>query len=528
MTEHSGALGDLLQIQHSALGDDEAMNLAAMIVDLASDAGDDTALVQALALLDELAARPLSPSNDARLEYYRANAWSGRRATQVQTWPWVSEAIDNELLALRRALNHPAFAQLHRVQKAQIHTNHGNLLNHIGRFVEAIEAWDHALALVPKMAMANGNRGIGLAWYASRLYDPGHSALLAASARSAFGIALANDALIESEGLEPALKMFGAYATSIDRQMDVQAVEDSVMGRHFPLGRSKSERDYRQWCLTERLFLNPLNDICADPIAAHDVLTLPTLVEVGLGREDNGPPLAIRYYNLLKQEYVTARYALYEALTSRSVHFSDRGVLLHDTLDFPAFGFAVERAKLAFRTAYAILDKVGYFLNSYLSLGHAERQVSFRNVWFASTSGRNNPLHQCFVDAGNWPLRGLFWLSKDIFDDAFKSVTMPDARELYDLRNHLEHKYVSVHDNVLAEMALSRRKSIPSLYDIGFDDLTARALRQLKLSRASLIYLSLGVHTEEARREAERGADGLKMSMSLYTIRDNDKRRDPW
>lgn len=529
MTQSFSPLGALLQIDPMVLDDAKAMDLAAAIVDLATDEGDDLALAQALAMLDDLTARPLSPTNAARAEYYRANAWSGRRLIQSQGWPWISEAIDNELLALRRALNHPGFSGLHRVRQAQIHTNHGNLLNHIGRFVEAVEAWDLAIALVPKMAMAHGNRGIGLTWYAGRLYDPGHGALLAAAARRAFDGALAPDALLDSEGLDGALQTFGEYAVSIDRQIDVQGVEDSFANRQFSLGRSRIEREYRRWCLDKRLFLNPLNDISNDPISAHDVLSLPTLVEIGLGdREDFGPPLAIKHYNLLKQEYVTARYALFEALTLRTVHFSDRGVLLHDTLDFPAFGFAVERAKLAFRTAYSTLDKIGYFLNSYLALGHPERQVSFRNVWFTSTGSKNKPLHSFFIDAGNWPLRGLFWLSKDIFEDAFKSVTTPDARELHDLRNHLEHKFVSVHDHVLSDMALRKRKPTPGLYDIDFDDLTARALRQLKLSRAALIYLSLGVHAEEVRREAERGPGGLSIPMSLYNVRDTDKRRDYW
>lgn len=252
------------------LDEAKAMDLAAAIVDLATDEGDDLALVQALAMLDDLTARPLSPTNAARAEYYRANAWSGRRLIQPQGWPWISEAIDNELLALRRALNHPGFSGLLRVRQAQIHTNHGNLLNHIGRFVEAVEAWDRAIALVPKMAMAHGNRGIGLAWYAGQLYDPGHGALLAAAARRAFDAALGPDALLESEGLDGALQAFGEYAVSIDRQIDVQAVEDSVANRQFSLGRSRKERDYRRWCLDERRLIGILKPAPATDIVDED------------------------------------------------------------------------------------------------------------------------------------------------------------------------------------------------------------------------------------------------------------------
>lgn len=118
MTQPSSPLGALLQIDPMVLDEAKAMDLAAAIVDLATDEGDDLALVQALAMLDDLAARPVSPTNAARAEYYRANAWSGRRLIQPQGRPWISEAIDNELLALRRALNHPGFSGLHRIRQA--------------------------------------------------------------------------------------------------------------------------------------------------------------------------------------------------------------------------------------------------------------------------------------------------------------------------------------------------------------------------------------------------------------------------
>ena len=458
----------------------------------------------------------------ARLHYFRANAWAGKRLAKPQGWRWISEEINSELLCLRQAAAHPDFSQLDKVQRAQIHTNLGNLLNHIGRFVEAVEAWDDAIALVPRMGMANGNRGIGLSYFGSQLYDPGHSAMLGLAARDALRRALAPDAIVDSPGLEPAFASFQRYAEAIDQQLGALKDEDLRSRKLFSLGRSRAERAYRQWCLDHRLFLNPLNDLGADPIAAHDILNLPTLVEEGLGK-DFGPPTAIRHFNVLKQEYVTARYALYEAMSARGVHFSDRGVLLYDTMDFPAFGFAVERAKLAFRAAYALLDKAAYFLNDYFQLGHGERQVSFRNLWFRP---KGKDLHPRFDGTANWPLRGLFWLSKDMFDDAFRSVTRPDARELYELRNHLEHKFVAVHDDILADMAASRRQPSKGLYDIEFSDLTARALRQLKLSRAALIYLSLGVHAEERRRESERDPDRLTMPMMMFTVRDAENRRD--
>jgi hypothetical protein len=127
----------------------------------------------------------------------------------------------------------------------------------------------------------------------------------------------------------------------------------------------------------------------------------------------------------------------------------------------------------------------------------------------------------------NWPLRGLFWLSKDIFEDDFREVTEPDAQALYELRNHMEHKFVSVHDTLLRAIS-PRTVGTPKvgIFDISVSDLIAKTLRQLKLARAAIIYLSLAVHVEEERREGERGDDKLNMPMILDTWDDDWKRQD--
>src|SRR3546814_5273190 len=46
----------------------------------------------------------------------------------------------------------------------------------------------------------------------------------------------------------------------------------------------------------------------------------------------------------------------------------------------------------------------------------------------------------------NWPLRGLSWRSKELFDEQLKQSNAADARELHDIRNAFEHKYLQVHE----------------------------------------------------------------------------------
>lgn len=499
------------------------MQLIGEIIDMGNDETSFAALDHAAGLLDRFMGNAVADRHACRAHYFRANIWSARRhgSADQRNWVWKSDAIDGEILELRRAMRHPGFAELEPLARAQIYTNLGNVLNHTGRFIEAVEYWDRALASVPKFAMASGNRGIGLAHYAGALYDPGHEGVLMLAACESLAAACEKNAVLDNPHVMFAQVEFAKRMAQIWGYYDIPGIAESVDWDNHSMGRSKGERAYRQWSLNHRLFINPLNDIAPASIAAQDVMTLPSIT-VGLD-EGPGVPAVIRYFNIIKQEFCAARYALYEAMTASGVHFSDRRVLLYNTLDYPAFGFAVERMKMAFRGAYAVFDKAAFLLNAYISLGHKEQQVNFRNLWFVKGKGRE--LHPALDGLANWPLRGLFWLSKDIFEDDFREVTEPDARSLYELRNHMEHKFVTVHDSILRAVSPpSAQVSQTGIFDISVDDLAAKTLRQLRLARAAIIYLSLGVNAEERRRR-EHAGDKLSVPMILDVWDDDWKRQ---
>lgn len=105
----------------------------------------------------------------------------------------------------------------------------------------------------------------------------------------------------------------------------------------------------------------------------------------------------------------------------------------------------------------------------------------------------------------------------------------PDARALHELRIHLEHRYVKVHE--LMSGPAGRQNAAGDLfvdtlaYSISRSDLKARTLRLLKLVRAALIYLCLGMHWEERRRMKRRRSKRLIASQSLPTVDDRFKRK---
>ncbi|KVR76135.1 hypothetical protein WK26_25600 [Burkholderia vietnamiensis] len=309
---------------------------------------------------------------------------------------------------------------------------------------------------------------------------------------------------------------FAIKIDQIERYCNLDTINEA-----FSLDKLESklnvDDEYRRWCLLSRLYLNTLNDIGPFELAAHDDLDLPSMVtKVGKA------PVVVGFFNQLKQEFVSARWLYFEAVNSDEVHDSDLGVHLYNTLDYPAYGLSLEKLKISFRMAYSILDKIAYFLNRYLDLGVAEFDVSFRSIWKQKKSTSVRPE---FAASKNWPLRGLYWLSKDLFEPAFADVIDPDAQGLSKLRNHLEHKYVKVHSFAFPEPDTSDMWFDDFAYSLTVDELERRTLRLLRLVRAALIYLVLGMHAEERRRRDELPADALLGGFDLTPFEDERKRR---
>ncbi len=168
-----------------------------------------------------------------------------------------------------------------------------------------------------------------------------------------------------------------------------------------------------------------------------------------------------------------------------------------------------------------MLDKIAFLLNDYFAVGLPERAVSFRSVWFGG-KGNPKPLAAVFKDRENWPLRGLYWLSKDMFELSFQDVAEPDAEGLAELRNHIEHKYCQVHEDLgldYSRFAMTGNDGGLG-YRIGRDMLEAKSLHIFKKARAALIYLSLAIHREEQVR-AIGSSEVIVPAMPLMPYRDH-------
>lgn len=507
----------------------DALNLIGQLIDLSDIFDRVDCLDKAFKFCDEFGERTLSDEDSALFHYFRSNAWSVLRKHKFtnpkHAWSWEQPEIVKELYHLRSAIRHTGFIQLDVVRRCQIFTNTANLLNTLGRCTEAVECWNRALEIIPCFAMALGNRGYGLMSYARTLYDEGHAVMMMKFAYDDLRNATADNAFFDFPDYADVKEAMAREANSISDYIDIGKVAESVDLEGHSLGKSKKEREYRRWCLQQRLFLTPLNDLGPYPIASRDIFTLPSLV---LGVKE--PPTLLGFYNQLKQEYIAARFLYYDGKERSGHHFADRDVLLYNTLDYPAYSMSVEKVKASFRISYSLFDKMAYFINAYWILGIPERSTNFRTIWYAeSKKGQQRSLRDSFCGYENLPLRGLYWVSKDLLgtDSDLADTMEPDAEALSAIRNHLEHKYLKVHDPPWTLKSFSAPIHDPfrdsMAYSVSRDELETKSLRLLKLARAGLIYLSLAVFQEEILRAKCRD-NSLVMPMALSTWPDHWKR----
>lgn len=474
----------------------------ALEIDHASDLGNESLLRQ----LGRRCVRQLESATGedrVRLLYFLANTYSAiisiNREDSDYIWDWGQSDGVQDILSLRRAIREPSFERVDPIVSCQIQTNLANRLSSLGRPIAANHEWLQVLDRQPYFAKALASRAQCINLYAKHLYDIGHGLLMSKAARDIFDSALSKNAVWESDDRD-------LYAQDLKEERKI--ISDTLVRFQFDegcntnqwsLGATEEEFLYRHWCLNNRLFLNPLNEVYAESVSARDVLHLPSHTY-----KTGDVPRFPSYFNLMKQEYVSARYRLYRATQEVDPDFIMRDVLMLENGEGQVLGHYTENLRSAFRSSYSIFDKIGLFLNDYFQIGVAPRNVSFRKIWFDQQSGRHLELRNMFKGRQNWPLRSLFYLSKDLFDSEFGELAEPDAPNLAELRNQVEHRFLSFQLFTTGQCTATHQF-------ITIDEFESKTFSLLRLAREALIYLSLAMHREEDSQANETSSSKLSI-----------------
>ena len=128
------------------------------------------------------------------------------------------------------------------------------------------------------------------------------------------------------------------------------------------------------------------------------------------------------------------------------------------------------------------------------------RTLSFNTIWYEKKN-----IDTKLENLTNNPLRGLYYLSKDFhsFDTEYLEVADEDAKNLAELRNCLEHRYVKV----------TQFKNNPNIsfqydylaYQITETDFEKKTDKMLHYVREAIIYVSLTVYGYEKLNQPKNG-----------------------
>jgi tetratricopeptide (TPR) repeat protein len=493
--------------------DEENVVRASLLTDLAVELERKDAIACALAWFEALEQKDISGELAIALDYNRANAIMGQRVGTE--WQWEQPTLAEEIFYLRRAASHQRFAQMPEVTRCMCLNNLGNRLDVAGRAIEALEYFGRALDVQPNFGMALCNRAKTLADYAKAIEDPGEQALLLWVAHKEASAALSQTARYTDVRDGRNREKVRALKEWIESVVDVEgiAAHDPSPLLSQDTSATVEERDYRHWCLVNCLYLNPLNDLGRHAVACDDSMRLAAHVV----RVD-APHKFESFFDQMKQEYVSARWLLYEGLTAKIPHFSDRDVFLQAIEPRPALSLAVEKVKAAYRTSYSLFDKVGFFMNAYMDLRIPERHATFRTLWRDERGLIRKEFNVTGNSTGNWGFCALYWLARDFIENAYDEVAEPCARGLKEIRDHIEHKYLRV---------TVAKPPTPPLDDLALmvprEQFEGEAIHLLKLARSALTYLAIGVGFEERRREPGRAGIPLDQIPPTPYLADAEK-----
>lgn len=521
--ERIGLYQSIMQVR-SLVGQEpsEALAHVQRLVELSYSLKQHEGLQHAMVLLDELQHTPLAPLQQAERHYCQSLVWERLRRLRASSpdasqspWDWHQHETQLQLKHLRRTLNPDSLQALPRQRLFEVLIKMGDLYNHVGCFSDALSLWARVLAMDEECAEARGKKGSALTHYAQALYDPSQVAMFLRAARADLRAALSNEALPEEVRALCKERLGWVEARTLGKTLQQQVEAELALQ-----SRSDDEAAYRGWCLKHRLFLNPINDLGPYESAARDSLSVPPHDFAGRGCASlHG------YFNQIKQAYATARFMLYEGISAQGLHYSDRGVSLYDTEEYASYCLAVEKTKVAFSTTYAQFDAIARFLNHYLALRIPEERVAFRTIWYVGQQPAQG-LRPEFKRRKNWPMRGLYWLSKALHEDGLDEALEPDARQLQGIRQSIDRGYLKLHEDFFpclegdSAEPPSGGQGVPAM-SLNRGAFELKALKVLKLARSAVLYLCLSVHAEQKQHTSSaEDANALPAPMTLKALGD--------
>jgi tetratricopeptide (TPR) repeat protein len=370
--------------------------------------------------------------------------------------------------------------QVSDIDKVELRVNYANSLAELGRSVEAINQYNIALQFNPEHPMALGSLGKALEKFA---YIASDSRLLEDALQS-LEQALTHDRL-ENSGYGYVRPEFSEYKQKIEGQLR-QIKKASHSTHKMPQITTEHHKAFTDFCIKHSLFLNFClkGHNCNHPYEDNISFSIITPIN-----DKKVFHKLTRTINEMKEQYAIARLLLFEATHSPyQTKFYDELTPYNDLLDYSTYGIRPAKLKLSFEAAYNILDKIAFFINSYLGLGISEEAIGFFRIW--KKQPKDNLLRQEITQLDNIHLYGLYDIARDLSKDGH-------LLHLKDMRDTLTHKYLVPHTFQDSEWYVT---SDGKQYHLGYKELLDHTISLMQVVRAAVIYLVAFIEQEERKK----------------------------
>ena len=469
-------------------------NYAGALIDMGAAAANADWIRSGLGSLDGLRAR-YGSACPAQVYYNLGNGWDalGRLELQEREWTerWKLESFQDAKACQREARRACESAAVPVKDRLRYLVNHANILDFLGRHLEAIRGYDEALALDRDFGMALCNKGVAAQFFAGASREYGGAVYAWAWQMLKQGL---EDPRIDTVGADGARAQFERRMAAIEARVS----DSGLLARslaHPPedmTGASDFERLYVRLCTAEHLFLNVhIHERACKAATLDYVFIVPPV------------PMTDEYLAVAKmllqiiEDFSTSRYVWvlgeYESEEVRRIGGRTRTPRILGAEASLRHGLT----KASLRLGFDVLDKIAGFLNDYLDVGVEPTRVTFtradrHSVWWQD--GKNKVLRPVIDENLGSSLAALYDIFLDFQDNSITGRAF--YQELKDTRNALTHRRLLV----AAGEATGAEEA-----DVDAETLSRRTRQVLFLVRCAIMYLILFVNSREQRMGGERG-----------------------
>lgn len=484
------------------------LNEIAEKADEAIFSSNQEAIEQLIHTLEKTLDSTIPSDLECYTRYILGNLYHGMSAiTAENTSGWRNNSYPDNLTAeinhLRQAKS--LLSDQTSAIKKEVETNLTNAVSQQRRNIEVLSDWHHDFSTASDVPYVSSlSKARELIWVSQWLNDPNHQNLYRYEAYRLLSTLKKNIEKTDHPKIKETLDTDPQIMSILEKGENFFNGLENWQSSYDDTQYELDEKEYRRWCLQNRLFANPINDLTTEWIADQDILQFPNhTVNAGDG------PYFPAAFSALKREFCFARFMAFEGINGIHPEYENKKLFLTDTLDYVHYDGAIEKIKTAYRICFSVFDSIAFLMNFYFQCN--SKHIAFSSRWIKDNF-KNKDINY-FIDA-------LYWLACDLTDnpdvtnnpEKWKAPN-PHAAEFRKIRNAIEHGWLRVAEQDSRVWG----KDSDFSYRITPQLMQERTLEVLKLARSAMLYLCMAVSYNEFQNKK---SEDLVATSPIFLVED--------